>query len=212
MLDFGEFKDRVLRILGDPGGSLFDTELLYDACVAAHDAILPWVPCTTVAQVEANGDSTVFELPSGAIEIEAVRDTNTGVFLPRSMLVPGNYRGDDIASNDWIEYPPGYLNLAQPIDDPIEVFCVVGWEKPVHPYHDDFWLLPPTSAHQGMVYYAASICLGGKLTSAANIGQYKTKPDIGDPEDNPMQRAAIYFKSLFLDEMSRQPRRHGVSS
>jgi hypothetical protein len=205
---FGDFLDRVGRALKDPNHTQYEVGLIYDSFIAAQNAIMPWIPKIAIFTLEAG--EKIYQLDAEIHQVEAVRDTGTGSVLPRATLFPGQYRGDASSSNDWLIYPTGSINFSSALEDDAEVYAQVFWNIPEDEDDTDFELEPPSSCHQGMLYYAMSHCLSPKLISGGNLAQYKARPELGDPEDNPMARNVELLRKLFYDEMLTLPKRDGI--
>lgn len=195
-------------MLSDAEFSGYDEEMFYDALGAALDAILPWVPKTATATLTGDGSSG-YALPSDLYEIAAIVDDDTGELLPHSVLIPGSYRGINLAeTNDWLEYPHGYVSFSKEVTvgETYTLYYLAHWTKPTGTSQDSIDLEPPDFTNNGLVLYSTAYMLFPSAVSAAEVRQFNTKVDSGNPEHNPMQRSATYLIGLFMDEMNRHPR------
>lgn len=209
MTTFGELKNRVLRLLSDPSGAGYSDDLILDAISAAHDGILPWVPKTGSTTLTGDGVTAAFSLPSNFYAVEAIVDDSTGELLPQSVLTPGRYFGDSTTNtNDWILNPSGQITFSKEISSgcTYTLMYLATWSKPVSGSPTDLVLEPPASAIVGMSLYAAAYALLPSAVSASEVRQFNTRVDSGNPEHNPMQRAADYLMKLFANEMNRHPK------
>lgn len=209
MLTCAALKDKIYRVLRDPSYVLFADNVVYDAIVAAHAAILPWAPKRseiTLTSGSSPNTQTEFALPSDCYQIEAVQRVEDGLYLERALLEAGSVRNvTRVTSIDWIEYPFGTLSLSDEVneDDTIIVHYHGTWDPPANialatTEVPDF-LIP------GIVFYAGYYCLISASVGAAQIGQFDTKVDSGQPEHNPLQQSCIFLYKCFLDAMNMLP-------
>jgi hypothetical protein len=208
MTTFADLNSRIRRILGDVDGSGYTDELIIDAISAALDAILPWTPKTLVSTITGDGAATTFTLPADVYEIEAIVDEENEV-LPRAFLSPHQFIGEDSPNyNDWIEYPSGSVRFAKVIDldDTYTVFYLAHWTKPTTAIDFTNVLEAPAQSEMGICLYAAAYALLPAAVSASEIRQFGTKVDSGTPEQNPMQKTAMFLLEFFQKEMNRHPK------
>lgn len=207
VITYSNVSDRLLRTLSDPDQKTYKEELVYDAIVAAHDAILPWVPNPQVATLTAGSDGDLLQLPDDVYEIQAVQEVLTGNFISRATIAAGTARGNPQAENDWIEFPHGYLSLSKSLDEgqQLKVFYHAFWDKPADANDLTFQIVVPFATMAGIIYYAASHCILPKSVDTATLGPFKTKVDAGTPIHNPLQDQAVFFRKLFYDEMKMMP-------
>jgi len=195
----------VYRVLADPSAQQYGATLINDGIVAALEAILPWVFKRSEVVLEADGVAKDFELPVDLYRITAVFDADSGLYLKQNTLSAGDSPGSDISSNqDWMEYPEGYLSLANaPLTD-VTVFYGATWAIPED---DDDAIEAPTWCTRAIVFYAASYALLEKASSSANIRQWNVQVDSGTPIMNPMRDMSTYYLDRFRIEMERMPAR-----
>jgi hypothetical protein len=200
-------RNRVGRMLNDTTLEGYDEGLFYDALNAALEAILPWVPKTSIYEIEGDGSSS-YELPDDCYQIEACLDDATGQLLEKAQLIPGHYRGEATQENDWLEYPHGHITFSDTLSvgETITVYYLAHWDKPQDKNQLNDILEPPVYSHHGIALYATAYMLFPSAISASEVRQFNTKVDSGNPEHNPMQQSATYLLKLFTDEMNRHPR------
>lgn len=205
MATFGELKSRILRLLGDPSGEGYSQELLMDAVQAAQLAILPWMPKTAVTSLAA-GD-TVYTLPADFYAVETVVVTSTGECLPAAMFSPGQYHGAYISgTNDWIEYPAGSLTFSKELPEAYDLYYLATWTELTESTDNAYTLEVPPQAIVGMVFYGAAYALQPIAVGTAEIRQFGTRVDSGNPEHNPLQKSSLHLLNLFQNEMNRHPK------
>lgn len=202
--------NRILRKLDDPAQSSYEEELVYDAVIAAHAAILPWVPCQSVALLTSgSADQTDFVLPANLYTIQALQEVSTGDFIPRNNLAPSTQRSpENYANYDWVEYPHGYISLSRSIDigDQLRLWYFSYWSVPTGESDLSFVIKPPDAALSGIVLYAAMYCLRAKSSNTAAIRQWAQRQiDSGNPEDNPLRKQALSLYQDFINEMKLMP-------
>lgn len=204
MANLEDIKARVIFLLGDDpdeGDSSYTDDLLLDAVGAAHDAILPYVWKPATAALAA--DTSTFTLPSDLYEVQAVWDASAGYFIDPAILTPGEPSASD-TGNAWFEYPSGTLNLYNAIGSSGGIlYYAATWSKPTI---DADVLEVPEYALTGLTYYGASYATLYKASSAARLGNYKTRQDSGTPEDNPLLTYSTFLLKRFEYEMARMPK------
>lgn len=207
---FGDAKLAVLRLLGDEilvddylpvGGSGYGYELLEDAIHAALDAICSRSWKQAITTLTADGETSLFELPVDLIEVESVYDANQLAFIPRIEMAVGD-PFISTAGNGWLLYPQGYISFVGEVAEDITVYYSSLWEKPTS---DDDLLEPPGICLTPIIYFAASYCLLPDAAQAADIRQFNTKVDSGQPTDNPKAEMSNYLLKRFEIELQRVP-------
>jgi hypothetical protein len=212
-ITFSDFISKTLRVLGDPDGNLFSDELIYDGCLASHEAILSWIP--KQASVEIVTDTTsgslgaggIYSLPSNCYQMQAVQ-LETGEFIPKATLASGTARNVGNAQYiDWIEYPHGNVSLSEELssETTVKLYYFSYWNAPSSDTDSDFVIEVPPPAHIGMVYYTGAHCLMPKAVDAAQIRQFNQRMDSGNPEHNPLKVEAKYLLERFYQEMKMMP-------
>lgn len=218
MATYGEFAERLLHTLGAEPDATYSDALLYEACVNALNAILPWCPRQNTSDVSVTADHRSVTVPTDCWRIEAVLDNTNGLFLPRFEIRPGAIRRLTTdtsykAFTDWMEYPKGTILLSNLTDvaRSLTVFYLAYWGKPADKDDSEFALPMPESAFTGMIYYAAAHCLVPGSVNSAQIRQFNTKIDSGTPVDNSLEVEAKFLRQLFIEEMKQQPKFIGAT-
>ncbi len=206
-LTYAQFSLKVLRLISDPNFEIYSEETIHDAVCSAHDAILPWMPCYGELELTAGSDGANFALPENIYDLQAVQDVSTGKFIYKATIAAGTVRGNTQADNDWIESPKGNLSLSIPITETykLKLYYLSYWPKPPLPSSSSFVITVPPVAHQGMIYYAASVALTSVIVDTATLGPFKSRVDSGTPQHNPMKDVSDWFRALWLQEMKLMP-------
>lgn len=205
MATLQEIREKVLRILADPDGEQFETDLVNDGIVAALDAVLPWQFKRSVTTVEGDGNLVSFNLPTDLYRILTVHDGDSGIYIPKNILSAGRSPGDDLVSNqDWLEYPAGSITFANApsVDVTMTIYYGAVWSKPTG---DNDTLETPEFMNHALAFYAASYTLLNSATASANVRQFNINVDSGTPIMNPMRDMSTYFYERFKIEMSMMP-------
>lgn len=203
--------DKVRRLIADPGGNepLYSDELIADGLNESLQAILPWVANGATSEYVGDGETFAFELPGDLYEVQALHSSVSHAFIPRIGLFPGSIwlagEGTSLDEQSFMEYPAGFLSVSTPpnASDTLTLYYTAYWQEPEDA---DDALAPPAFCYAPMCYYAAAYCLTTKGQSAANIRQYNTKVDSGNPEHNPVMELAKHYLKRFDMEMDRHPR------
>jgi hypothetical protein len=210
-ITYSTLVERIYRQLSDPDQENpdFTEDGVYDAVVAAHEAILTWVPNYKDVELTAGSDGDLLQLPSDVYDIQAVQlpDDSSKKFIPRATLAAGTARGNTTAENDWTESPKGYLSFAYDLTegDTVRVYYLAFWGQPANSSDTDFVLEVPPMAYQGIIYYALSVILSPIIMDTSVLGPFRDRTDSGIPTHNPMRDTANWFRSLFLQEMKLMP-------
>jgi hypothetical protein len=212
MITYQTLSERIYRVLSDVGQKQHDTELVWDGAIAAHDAILQWVPyfkSVTLTSGSAGAPLDLFQLPDDVYQVDTIQTLSDGQFYPRATFAPNTVRNTGQQSEilDWIEYPTGYVNTSEnvPEGEQIKVYYRAYWPTPPTASSNSFQILVPKYAHTGMVYYAAAHCLLPRSVGAGGIRQFNDKSDSGVPTDNPLYNMSEWFLKRFMQEMKLMP-------
>lgn len=149
-------------------------------------------------------DTTVFELPSDLINIEAVYDSYLKTFCSRMKLVASGEITVGSDGNAWIPYPNGsitFINALKANYGGIVYYSAL-WDEPTD---ESDVLEAPAYAYTAMLYYAASYCFLAKASGSSGIRQYAQKVDAGKPTDIPAKDMANVFLQRYENEMQSLP-------
>jgi len=208
---FGELKKKVLRILSDQlievdsgdallGGKTYSAELLSDAVHAALDAITSRIWKSATFDIASSVDES--DVPEDAIDIEAVYDNTIAIFLPKLSMQVG-ITLSSVTGNGWTLYPTGKLKFINEIGSSgCTVYYSSGWMKPIN---DADLIEPPATTLTCLILFAASYCLILSSVEAADLGNFKTKVDSGQPTDNPAKDMSNFLLKRFEVELQRLP-------
>lgn len=210
MTTLNDLRRRILYLLEDPTGEAYSEELVLDGICSAFDAVLPWAPKQSVTTITGDGATTSFVLPTDYYEMDGVEVVSTGLIIPKANFAPGIYHGETIqGDNDWILFPRGYITFSKVIatGETYTVYYWAQWSKPTTTTPLTETLQTPDFLMTGLAFYAASYALIPTSISTAEVRQYGTKIDSGQPEHNPIQKSVIFLQTMFLQEMNRLPKR-----
>lgn len=199
---YGDFKNRVLRLLEDPAGSSYDDSIILDATRAAINSIIPWSPKRATTTL-ASGES-VYAVPTDYLESEAVL-SDSGDVVPQIVLSPSAYFGTGVTGNSWLPYPHGYITFALALTADYTLYYLAAWVLPDEDTDDTDELEVPDAVEVGLSYYAAAYALMPAAISIGEIKQFEIDTASGNPEHNPLQRSVDFLLKLWRDEMKRLP-------
>lgn len=208
-ITFGALSDRISRLIGDDA---VGDELMAESISAAFDAILPWMPKLTSVALATDGALTVFTLPTDFYDIESLLDESTGGPLPRANIGIGGYFGSSVLDNNWLLYPSGSISLSKAVSTELTLYYIAHYDKPDGLTSADEVMEIPDKAEIGVAFYAGSYLMLPDIMSIAELRQFNTKVDSGNPEHSPRKAAAEYLLKLFADEMNRHPSHQRVIS
>jgi len=214
-----DLKKRILLLLGDDSassagepiyGGQYSVDALLAGIHAAIDAVLPWVWKRGIFDLTATADGFSFALPADFYQVEGIVEsvTRSGTTMIYGRCSPmQTFRAQEIpdaGQNYWLLFPQGKITFSWKIDltTGARLFYAATWSKPTT---DSGELETPEYALTALSLYAASHCLLSKAVAAANIRQYGTKVDSGNPEDNPMLTVSTYLQRAFEVAVQRFP-------
>ncbi len=184
------------------GGAKYSVDLLQDAIHAGLDAVTNRLWKSNKYVITTAGG--YFTLPADLIDIEAVRETENNVLLPRLNLSAGQVFTDR-TGNGWTPYPEGSITFANPVlESTIEIFYSAVWSKPLL---EADTLEVPSIAHTAVLLYAASYCILTESSGAARLRQYNTRVDSGTPTDNPLENLSVLMLKRYELEIQRIPQK-----
>lgn len=198
MTTVSELKLEILRHLGDEqaedttpveGSGTTHAELIGGITAALRSVVVrQWKPSLAEIAVDSDGVLSV-TAPSDMIEVEAVYDKTNEMFLPRLIFSPGEPLIQD-TQNAWIDYPYGTINFMSAITLGGTVYYSAHWTIP----EDDTDVIEaPLITMNYLALYATSYILLGKASAQAEIRQFATKVDSGNPVMLPAKDLSHYF-------------------
>jgi hypothetical protein len=202
MATLGDLRTRIHRILDDADETKYTDELIDDGINSAFDAIMPWCPklATFVYDYTSGSDSgTLFDLPSDFYSAEAVYDSS-GVPIQPATLTPHTFRGSSVQINDWLIYPQGQLSFSVTLTENVTLYYLAYWPK-LTDRNSNVGI--PSHLLSAICFYASAYCLIPEGISSAEIRQFNTKVDSGNPEHNPVAIRVNELLKLFELEIKR---------
>lgn len=200
------FKSQIARKLNDPEHKKYSADLLLDgvndalcAFAAAHTGVASDV------DVVGDGETYEFDLPADMIEEE-----NAGVYavhweqntwLSRLEYWPGqawpsNVRSSSSLPLGYILWPQGKVSFSRipALDQVVTVHYVAYYDEVLD---DDTVITVPRWALEAIKLYVAALALEPASTKAGALGQYKSRREAGEPEDNPLLRLAEHYMKRY---------------
>jgi len=171
-----------------------------DALNAAQEALAAHAPKRTETTITGDGTTASFSLPSDFYSLEALFDENGQriyVFDPRDVEYIGSNVGSKVAY-----LRDGMINFLIIPDNgaKYKMLYAARWPELVN---DTDTLGPPRHWLSAMLYYAGAYMLVPSSIDTANIRQFATDLDAGNPEHNPLARRVEFLRDLFEKEVAR---------
>lgn len=198
MTTVADLKNEIIRHLGDEvdpdvspvAGTGFTHEVLLAGIRASLIALTVrlWKPAVLTIDADEEGISSV-AVPSDLISVESIYDKTNSVFLPRLIFTPGKPLIDD-EQNAWIDYPHGYITFLSKITLGGSIYYSSHWSVPTD---DDDEIDAPVVAMNYLSLYATSHIFLGTASAQAEIRQFATKVDSGNPIMLPAKELSTYF-------------------
>lgn len=168
----------------------------------AVSAITAYKPRRSVSTFSGDGSTTVFDLPSDFYWVDGVFDANGEKMNPVSVS-DADYIGS--GGVGYILYPHGKITFLTAPTGTATMYYLASWPNITAVTET---IPTPEYLNIAIVHYASAWVLMPEAVSAAQIRQYNTKVDSGNPEDNPVFRQVLGLLNLFYMEVER----HGVYS
>ena len=199
-------KTQIGRKLKDPSHSKYDEDLLLDA---VNDALVAFAASHTgVASdfpIDGDGSTYEFDLPADIVEEEgagiyAVYWTEN-TWLTKLEYWPGRAwsstsRTTTSSPLGYIMWPTGKVSFSRiPANAQAVTLHYVAYYPTV--VGDSSLITVPRWALEAIKLYAAAVSLEPASTKAGNLGQYKSRREAGQPEDNPLLRLAEHYLSRY---------------
>ena len=200
------------RVLGDPTAVTWAADLRLDAYNHALEAFAAHTAKASGYTVTGDGSIDTITLSDAVID-------PASVFL---LDVDADEWWEDIGNSQSIkfelartrssddrtyyEWPERVLQLGRALADGEEVgvYAYYYWDEVSD---DDDEILVPRWAREALLNYAGAYCMQSSAVPAANIGQFDTKLDAGNPEHNPFERRIEAFLKRYrsiLDQWTPQ--------
>ena len=180
--------------------------LLDDALEAAYTAMLPWhsKPSNVTLTSGSGGETDVFALPEDYWSVDGVLDEDSDKFLEEISMLPTKYVGEEQDSTSFMIYPDGYISMWPEPDDGDEfiLYYRARWQMSTH---ENDVLDIPDHLLLAALYYAAGYVVIPEAESSAELRQYNTRADSGNPAQNPVGDRVLFYMKLFEIEITRQP-------
>ena len=152
----------------------------------------------SVSDITGDGETTQFPLPSNCIDsgenqVYGVYDVTGDKWLTEVSFFPNTHL--EVGYYIW---PNGYINFNPFITDTYiyRVYYIAYYDVIVD---DDTVINVPQWAYEAIKMYAAGRTLEDQASTMALLGQFRTRVDSGNPEDQPILRLAQGYIQQFWD-------------
>jgi len=204
-ITWGNLHPQIARKLNDEAGRRYSEELLRDA---VNDALRAFASSHTglvkTHQVVGDGATATFPLPADMVEsrdagVVAVEWTS-GYFLQRMEPFPGT----TLPPAAYLLLPNATIRFgtAPTSGQTVTIYYVAYYPAVVDNTSE---IAVPGWAVEAIKLYTAAVALDTYVAKAANLGQYKSRRESGEPEDNPLQELARYYFERYNIILSLHP-------
>lgn len=214
-ITWATLKAQIQRKLDDTAGKKFDPDTLLVDCV--NDALAAFAATHTgvASNYEITGDGTtyVFDLPSDIVDEEGSKVVavhwKQSVWLTELEYWPGRAWPSTSATTTsnplgYVLWPTGKIRFSRiPVTSQVVTLHYVGHYPTVT--GDSSVITVPRWAREAIKYHACASALDGQSIKASTLGQYKSRMEAGDPEDNPVLQQARYFMRRYYDILAAHP-------
>jgi hypothetical protein len=204
-------KAQIARKLDDTSYRTYSEGLLLDA---VNDALEAFAAAHTgvASDIELTGDGTTYEfdLPSDLIEEEgagvyAVHWTQN-TWLTELEYWPGKAWPNSTRSTSsnplgYILWPQGKISFSRipKASQAVTIHYVAYYAEVVN---DDSTISVPRWARSAIKHFVCAEALEPGSAKASKLGQYKSKRESGDPEDNPLLRLAEHYMKRYYEVLA----------
>lgn len=198
-------RDAIGRMLSDAQMNTFPVELRQDGYNAGLHAFAAHTALPALDTLAGDGSTIAFAMPTDMVDgsLMYVWDSVNGNFWTPEVQVPtpADVQPFDDSKRWWI-WPTDTLNFSEAPGGDLTLFYFAYWPE-VDETNPNDEIAIPIWAREAVQLYACAYCLNKTATSAANIRQYGTKTDSGNPEHNPMSRRQEEFLHLYDQVIGR---------
>lgn len=219
MATLADLKKEIIRLLGeqiqetDEEGQALEViqsqSTDSDLLISAVNAALRHIPTRVWKQsiFEISEEGSVFDLPTDLIEVQAVFENESALFVPKMILrASGNMSVS--AGNAWYPYPQGKITFINELAATgANVYYSAMWTELSA---EDDVCEAPAYANTAIAFYGTAYCLARKASESGAIRQFAQRVDAGKPTDIPAQMLSDFFLKRFEYEINTLPRTEGA--
>lgn len=210
---WSDLKAKITRALDDTARAETETPTW------SNDELLDYINYALVAFADHTAQAKTYEykataavstvvLPEDFLKIGPVWFPNRRLIKP-IRLEPGLLFSSTTVTTSslpigFYEWPEGTLNLTRELGggETLTVYYWAHWDEVVG---DDSLLSVPVWAREALHWYCLSRAMAKPGIQAAQLGQWKTRRDLGEPESNPAKAFAKYCEEKYEEVLSRHP-------
>jgi len=196
---WGTLKIQIGRKINDEKGTKYAVSMKDNANDALRLFASIHTGVASTFEITGDGETTRFPLPSNAIDsgenrVYAVYDTANDQWLTEITFLPG--KSLQVGYYIW---PQGMLNVNPAVDSGAVYTCYyVAYYNEIIDDNSEFTYLPQW-ALEAVKLYTAGRTLEDVVSQMTLLGQFRTKVDSGNPEQQPIQRQAEKYIQQFWD-------------
>lgn len=200
-MNWGSLKTIIGRKVNDPSATKYAASLLDNANAALRLLATTHTGLASVSDYTGDGETTQFPLPGNCVErrVHGVYDTVYDVWLTKVTFFPGNPLDEG-----FYVWPNGYVNFspAIPSASVFRMHYVAYYPEIVD---DSSVIAVPDWAIEAITMYAAGRTLEDYASQMAVLGQFRTRVDSGNPEDQPILQLSKRYIEQFYELVNQHP-------
>ena len=200
-MDWGDLKIIIGRKVNDPGATKYAASLLDNFNAAQRILAATHTGLTLASDYTGDGETTQFPLPSNCVSnrIHGVYDVTEDIWLTKVFFYPGQ-----ALDEGYYVWPDGMINFSPAIaDDSVYRLHYVAYYPEMT--GDDSEIVIPNWAIEAAVLYTAGRTLEDYGSQMAILGQFRTRVDSGNPEDQPVLTLSRRYIEQFYELLNRHP-------
>lgn len=200
-MNWGSLKTIIGRKVNDPTATKYAASLLDNVNAALRVLATTHTGLASVSDYTGDGETAQFPLPGNCIEnrILGVYDTTYDTWLTRVTFFPGQ-----ALDEGYYVWPDGYVNFSPAIiSDSVYRLHYVAYYPEIVDDSSEF--LIPQWAIEAIALYTAGRVLEDYASQMAVLGQFRTRVDSGNPEDQPVLQLSRRYIEQFYELVNRHP-------
>ena len=195
---WSELKVQIGRKVNDPAVTKFAASIMDNANDALRLLASAHTGVASVSDITGDGETTQFPLPSNAVDsvtnqVYGVYDVTNDKWLTEVSFLPNTHM-----ENGYYVWPDKNINFNPYVPNAYvyRVYYIAYYDVIVD---DNSAITVPGWAIEAIKMYAAGRTLEDQASTMALLGQFRTRVDSGNPEDQPILRLAQSYIQQFWE-------------
>lgn len=197
---WSELKVQIGRKVNDPTALNYADSLLDNFNDALRLLASAHTGVASVSTITGDGETTAFPSPLNLVEdrVYGVLNVESDVWLNQVDFIPGR-----ATEEGYYVWPSGYINFnpAIPEDEEYKVYYIAYYNIVTDDNHN---VIVPNWAYEALKLYTAGRTLEDIAGKMALLGQFRTRVDSGNPEDQPILKLSTRYMEQFWEVLNQR--------